>query len=162
MRGIVGDAFISKKKSVKSPMPSAPDNNNENVEMIDTSANRKPDIAEKSLSSDEDEDQWKIVEPTPKKKDVPKPVPNKKKKDVPEDASLIVQDKKDQSSSFDENEVEFEIVTPSQQEVTNEISKILESAPESEEDKPIPSRPLAIKGMNSILFIYSCRSYAAL
>ena len=69
---------------------------------------------------------------------------------------------KEQSSSFDENEVEFEIVTPSQQEVTNEISKILESAPESEEDKPIPSRPLAIKGMKSILFIYSCRSYAAL
>jgi hypothetical protein len=58
-----------------------------------------------------------------------------------------VQDKKDQSSAFDEDEVEFEIVTPSQQDVTNEISKILESAPESEEDKPIPSRPLAIKGM---------------
>jgi len=72
-----------------------------------------------------------------------------------------VQDK-EQSSAFDEDEVEFEIVTPSQQEVTNEISKILESAPESEEDKPIPSRPLAIKGMKSILFIYSCRSYAAL
>ena len=53
----------------------------------------------------------------------------------------------EQSSSFDENEVEFEIVTRSQQDVTNEISKILESAPESEEDKPIPSRPLAIKGM---------------
>lgn len=69
---------------------------------------------------------------------------------------------KEQSSAFDEDEVEFEIVTPSQQEVTNEISKILESAPESEEDKPIPSRPLAIKGMKSILFIYSCRSYAAL
>ena len=86
MRGIVGDALISKKKSVKSPMPSAPDNNNENVEMIDTSANRKPDIAEKSLSSDEDEDQWKIAEPTPKKKDVPKPAP-KKKKGVPEAAS---------------------------------------------------------------------------
>ena len=72
---------------------------------------------------------------------------------------------KDQSSAFDENEnevVDFEVVTPSQQEVTNEVSKILESAPESEEDKPVPSRPLAIKGMNSILFIYSCRSYAAL
>ena len=88
MRGIVGDAFISKKKSVKSPMPSAPDNNNDNVEMIDTSANRKPQgNGEKSLSSDSDEEQWKIVEPTPKKKDVPKPVPKKKKKDVPEDAS---------------------------------------------------------------------------
>lgn len=61
---------------------------------------------------------------------------------------------KDQSSSFDENEVEFEIVTPSQQEVTNEVSKILESAPESEEDKPIPNRPLAIKGMKCILYIF--------
>ena len=88
MRGIVGDALISKKKSVKSSMPSAPDNNNDNVEMIDTSANRKPQgNVEKSLSSDSDEERWKISEPAPKKKDVPKPVPKKKKKDVPEDAS---------------------------------------------------------------------------
>ena len=92
MRGIVGDALTSKKRSVKSPMPSAPDANNDNVEMIDTSANRKPqgngenNDGEKSLSSDSDEDQWKIAEPTPKKKDVPKPAP-KKKKDVPEAAS---------------------------------------------------------------------------
>ena len=54
----------------------------------------KPNDGEKSLSSDLDEDQWKIVELASKKKNVPKPAP-KKKKDVPEDASLIVQDKKD-------------------------------------------------------------------
>ena len=58
---------------------------------------------------------------------------------------------KDQSSAFDENEeVDFEVVTPSQQEVTNEVSKILESAHSSEEDKPIPNRPPAIKGIKII------------
>lgn len=67
-------------------MPSAPDNNNENVEMIDTSSKRKPNDGEKSLSSDLDEDQWKIVELASKKKNVPKPAP-KKNKDVPEAAS---------------------------------------------------------------------------
>ena len=66
-------------------MPSSPVNN-DNVEMIDTSANRKPNDGEKSLSSDSDEEQWKIVEPASKKKDVPKPAP-KKNKDVPEAAS---------------------------------------------------------------------------
>ena len=61
---------------------------------------------------------------------------------------------KDQDSAFDENEeVDFEVVTPSQQEVTNEVSKILESAHSSEEDKPIPNRPPAIKGIN--IFIHT-------
>jgi hypothetical protein len=67
-------------------LPSAPDNNNENVEMIDTSSKMKPNDGEKSLSSDLDEDQWKIVELASKKKNVPKPAP-KKNKDVPEAAS---------------------------------------------------------------------------
>jgi hypothetical protein len=65
---------------------------------------------------------------------------------------------KDQSSAFDENEeVDFEVVTPSQQEVTNEVSKILESAHSSEEDQPVPSRPPAIKGI-SIIHSYFYRA----
>ena len=60
---------------------------------------------------------------------------------------------KDQSSENENEVVDFEIVTPSQQEVTNEVSKILESAHSSEEDKPIPYRPPAIKGIN---IIHSC------
>ena len=58
----------------------------------------------------------------------------------------------DHSSSFEENEEEdYELVTASQQEVDQKISKVLESVSEASdlEEKPMRKKfKLAIKGMH--------------
>ena len=78
--------------------------------------------------------------------DVPKKKANPKaaSKKVPEEGN---------SSSMDENsEADYEQATLSQQEVENEVSKLLESDPEEsiEEEKPMRKNfKLAIKGMYS-------------
>jgi hypothetical protein len=167
--GVVGDTFLSKKKEskkkrvVESSLSSAPDTH---MEQIDTSSKKKPmpeineeageqeedneargsgskkeEKGKSSSSSDSDEDQWVAkMDDVPKKKANPKAASKK----VPEEG---------QSSSMDENsEADYEQATLSQQEVDNEVSKLLESDPEEaiEEEKPMRKNfKLAIKCMYS-------------
>jgi len=137
------------------------------MEQIDTSSKKDPmpeineeegehDHDQSSSSDDSNEDQWEAKE----KDDVPKKESVLRKKAVP-DAAFKKVPEEDHSSSFAENEdndYDYEIVTASQQEVDQKISKVLESSSESSEreEAPLPKRfRPAIKGMhhhNQFLF----------